>query len=67
VAVIETRARIALRRGDAAAERQLRSPPRRDRGADRLPAGAGRRRLIDLQLASVERRFRDAVERTPRR
>jgi DNA-binding CsgD family transcriptional regulator len=65
VAVIETRARIALRRGDAAAERHY---------ADRLAeivaqTGSPRARvvaaLIDLQLASVERRFRDAVERTP--
>lgn len=65
VAVLETRARIALRRGDAAAERAY---------AARLAevvavTGSARAEvvasLIDLQLATVERRFRDAVGRAP--
>jgi DNA-binding CsgD family transcriptional regulator len=65
VAVIETRARIALRRGDAAAEREYAA-----RLADVVAVtGSARARvvagLIDLQLAAVERRFRDAVDRTP--
>ena len=66
VAVVETRARIALRRGDAAAERQHAARLAEIVAQTGSPRARVVAALIDLQLASVERRFRDAVERTPK-
>ncbi len=66
VSVLETRARLALRRGDAAAQRRHAAALAaivQVTGSPRARVVAG---MFDLQLAGMERRLRDAMDHVPR-
>ncbi|MGY1679306.1 ATP-binding protein [Geodermatophilus sp. SYSU D01176] len=66
VSVLETRARLALRRGDAAAQRRYAAALAEIvavTGSPRARVVAG---MLDLQLAGTERRLRYAMDQLPR-
>lgn len=66
VSVLETRARLALRRGDTAAQRRYAAALAaivEVTGSPRARVVAG---MFDLQLAGMERRLRDAMDSVPR-
>ncbi len=66
VSVLETRARLALRRGDAAAQRRYAAALAAIVAATGSPRARVVAGMIDLQLAGVEGRLRDAMEGMPR-
>jgi DNA-binding CsgD family transcriptional regulator/tetratricopeptide (TPR) repeat protein len=66
VSVLETRARLALRRGDAAAQRRYAAALAAIVQATGSPRARVVATMIDVQLAGMERRLGDAMECMPR-